>query len=243
MGGPVRSRVLILMAAVWVLVGADAEKPAPPEPTDAYDLREIEGWPVRVNKRFARDDPKQLDETLKLLSSQLYQITRVVPAAALNDLKTVTIWVERDEGHHPCMVYHPDADWLREHNMNPAKASCVEIANAERFLEWTKDQPWMVLHEMAHAYHHQFLPDGFGNQDVIDRFHQATVVEKRYDEVQHINGAIDCAYAACDVQEFFAECSEALFGTNDFYPFVRSELQTHDPDTHALLKRLWRVEN
>ena len=39
--------------------------------------------------------------------------------------------------------------------------------------------------------------------------------------------------------EYFAECSEAYFGTNDFYPFVRSELRRHDPDAAALLGRLW----
>ena len=29
--------------------------------------------------------------------------------------------------------------------------------------------------------------------------------------------------------EYFAELSEAYFGTNDFYPFVRGELQTTRP--------------
>ena len=38
------------------------------------------------------------------------------------------------------------------------------------------------------------------------------------------------------------EGTEALFGTNDFYPFVRSELKTHDPETHALLRKLWGVD-
>jgi hypothetical protein len=43
--------------------------------------------------------------------------------------------------------------------------------------------------------------------------------------------------------EYFAEQSEALFGTNDFFPFVRSELEQHDPRMFALLKRLWREES
>ena len=29
--------------------------------------------------------------------------------------------------------------------------------------------------------------------------------------------------------EYFAEASEAYFGTNDFFPFVRIELRRHDP--------------
>ena len=43
-------------------------------------------------------------------------------------------------------------------------------------------------------------------------------------------------------QEYFAESTEAFFGTNDFYPFVRSELQQHDPNMYQLLKKLWKVE-
>ena len=39
--------------------------------------------------------------------------------------------------------------------------------------------------------------------------------------------------------EYFAEATEAFFGTNDFYPFVRSELERHDPELFGLLKLLW----
>jgi hypothetical protein len=39
--------------------------------------------------------------------------------------------------------------------------------------------------------------------------------------------------------EYFAETTEAFFGTNDFYPFVRVELQDHDPPMYALLRQLW----
>jgi hypothetical protein len=39
--------------------------------------------------------------------------------------------------------------------------------------------------------------------------------------------------------EYFAEASEAWFGTNDFYPYVKSELEEHDPAIAALLGRVW----
>jgi hypothetical protein len=39
--------------------------------------------------------------------------------------------------------------------------------------------------------------------------------------------------------EYFAEATEAYFGTNDFYPYVRSELAAHDPAMFALLGKLW----
>jgi hypothetical protein len=39
--------------------------------------------------------------------------------------------------------------------------------------------------------------------------------------------------------EYFAEATEAFFGTNDFYPFVHSELRRHDEAMFRLLERLW----
>ena len=49
-------------------------------------------------------------------------------------------------------------------------------------------------------------------------------------------------YHPSNDQEYFAECTETFFQTNDFYPFVRSELQQPDPHTYQLLKKLWKVE-
>jgi hypothetical protein len=33
--------------------------------------------------------------------------------------------------------------------------------------------------------------------------------------------------------------SESYLGVNDFYPFVRAELEEHDPTTFALMKKIW----
>ena len=62
----------------------------------------------------------------------------------------------------------------------------------------------------------------------------------RYEEVAHISGAPRRHYALVNQMEWFAESSEALFGTNDFHPFVRSELREVDPEGAALVERLWR---
>jgi len=50
------------------------------------------------------------------------------------------------------------------------------------------------------------------------------------------------AYGANNPGEFFAENSEAFFGVNDFYPFVRAELKEYDPDTHRALAILWGID-
>ena len=40
-------------------------------------------------------------------------------------------------------------------------------------------------------------------------------------------------------KEYFAESTEAYFGVNDFYPFVRAELKEHDPTMFSLMETLW----
>jgi hypothetical protein len=216
-----------------------AEPEAPKfEPSERYETREIEGWPVRVHCGLLETEPELADRTLGLLRIQLYQITRVVPAEPLGKMRKIAIWVEEKEPHHPCMAYHPDAGWLREHDMNPDKARCVELANSRNFLRWTIDQPWMVLHELAHGYHHQFLNEGFDNPEVLAVYKQSRA-EKRYDAVLRINGKREKHYAATNQMECFAEATEAYFGTNDFFPYVRSELHEHDPALFELLEKLW----
>jgi hypothetical protein len=216
----------------------DAQSHRAFDPTDAYEAKKVEGWLVRVNKRLIADHQELADKSLELLKFQLYQITRMVLAPALEKIRSVPIWLELQDPLVTCMCYHPSPDWLTSHGLNPAKARCVEIGNARRFLEWEKTQPWMVLHELAHAYHDQFLPDGFDNADVQAAFESARD-QKLYDHVLRGNGHAEKAYAMTNQMEYFAECSEAFFGTNDFYPFVRAEFKEHDPGGYEVLSRAW----
>jgi hypothetical protein len=240
----VRPGLIVLAGAL--LIGLDRgdsrafDNPpdAPSEPTDRYETRPLEGWTILVNKRFLVDQPELADRTLTLLRFQLYQVARRLPAKAVESLRTIRIWVEEDEPHHPCMAYHPSAEWLKSHGMNPDKARCVEIADARKFLAWTFDQPWMVLHELAHGYHHQLLAGGFGNQEVKATFDRA-IEAGLYESVMRFGGKEEKAYATADPMEYFAEGTEAYFGTNDFYPFVRPELKRHDPALFTLLGKLW----
>ena len=134
------------------------------------------------------------------------------------------------------MCYHPSREWLTQNGFNPEKAGSIEVANAENFLTWTINQPWMVLHELVHGYHHLVL--GYDNKQVNEAYNQA-VKEGGYESVLHINGQKRRAYALNNDQEYFAETAEAYFGTNDFYPFVRSELKEHDPRMFELHEQLW----
>jgi hypothetical protein len=42
-------------------------------------------------------------------------------------------------------------------------------------------------------------------------------------------------------KEYFAECTEAFFGANDFFPYNTEELKKHDPEMFEVLKQVWGV--
>ncbi len=205
-------------------------------PTKEHRVERIEGFEIRVDPRL--DSRVVLRKaTLAELGHQLYAIRRKVPAAALARLRKVTIWVSWASKTR-CAAYHPSRVWLTRNQRNPDFAHGVEIGNPATFLAWTKQQPWMVLHELAHAYHDQVLDGGYQNpllRAALERCKKA----KLYDHVRHVNGQLVRHYALTNPMEFFAEASEAYFGTNDMFPFVRGELAAHDPKTFALLAKLW----
>ena len=223
---------------LWLALILPVPAPAKAGPPAGFEARDVRGWTVFVRLDLIRHRPGVAAEAMTILDFSLMQVARRLPAPAVARLREVRIWVEEDEPHHPCMAYHPDPGWLREHGMDPAKARCVEIANARRFVDWSLDQPWMTLHELAHAYHHRVLEGGFDNAEVRGAFDRA-MGAKLYDAVPGKGKDATRAYAATNPQEYFAEATEAYFGSNDFYPFVRVELRKHDPAAFALLGKLW----
>jgi hypothetical protein len=207
------------------------------EPTRDYDQRTIEQWTVRVSsKLLAQKD--LADRTLALLRVRLFEVNAALPAPALDKLRDTVIWVELDDPRFPGMCFHPSRRWLEGNGFNPDKAGGVEVGNAQHFLDWSREQPSMVLHELAHAYHHKVL--GGGDSDVRAAYERGRASGK-YDAVLRASGRTERHYALNNEEEFFAELSESYFGTNDFYPFVRAELRRHDPEGYDMIRRAWRI--
>jgi len=208
------------------------------QPLSAYQRRSICGFTVLVHREVLahRTD---LAEALRELTQQAEQMVKVVPTSALAYLRRVTIWLEWENRTNGAAEYHVSADWLRENGYNPMKAGSVEINNARNFVKWSRrEQPWMLLHELAHAYHHQVL--GYDSRLVTIAYRHA-MRRGLYNEVAYVRGGKLKAYAATNPQEYFAEVSEAYFGKNDFYPFVREELVRHDPVGYQMIERAWQV--
>ena len=213
-----------------------AEKTPWWKPTAAHRTAKIDGFEIRIDPRL--DRRKELrDRTLRELRHQFYAMQRKLPKRAIGKLQQVPIWLSW-RSKTTCAAYHPSKTWLTKNGYNPDFARCVEIGNAATFLAWTKQQPWMVLHELAHAYHHRFLDRGYKNR-ALRAAHARSKEAKLYDKVRHVNGREVRHYALTNPMEFFAEATEAYFGKNDMFPFVRGELQAHDPATFKLIGTLW----
>jgi hypothetical protein len=205
-------------------------------PTAAYRQETCHNFTVLINPELL-EHKEAADEAFKELKSQLAAINRVVRAERLAALQKVRIWMEWEKRKYGAAEYHVSEGWLKNNGYNPEKAGGIEIANAVNFVKWSRgEQPWMVLHELAHAYHHQVL--GERNADIEAAFQQA-VERKLYESVDYIHGGKRRAYALTNAKEYYAELSEAYFGKNDFYPFVRAELAKHDPVGYQLMEKTW----
>ncbi|MEM9481631.1 MAG: metallopeptidase [Verrucomicrobiota bacterium] len=203
------------------------------------ETQEIEGWAIEVDKRLLAGEHKALgDRALKMLQLQLGEIALMMPEQQLEALRKVVIRLDYDHGSLKSAQYHPSPQWLSQNGFDSALARKVHISYAPRFASrgHHATQPRVVLHELAHAYHHQVLR--FSHRPLKEAY-TAAVESGQYESVLHVNGHRTRHYALTNEKEYFAEGTEAYFGTNDFYPFVRSELKEHDPRLHELLVKIW----
>lgn len=109
----------------------------------------------------------------------------------------------------------------------------------------------VLLHELSHAFHNKFCPNGFDCAEIEQLFRTA-MKANIYHKV-HVHGSQGkdgrlCKHYACtNSMEFWAELSVAyhwkLDGVteyNKWYPFNNSQLHFHDPETWAVLDKYWK---
>lgn len=206
----------------------------PPKTRREYERQTMNGWTVHVERALLEEHAELAREAVATLDQKLEEASRVVPEDKLPYLRAVPIWVSLDNGKGA--AHHPSRQWLVDHGKNPEMAGAVEIKNARNFVQWIEHQPMMVVHELAHAYHHGHL--GHGAEEVRSAYRQARD-SGLYDEVPYWSGKVKKAYAMNNHKEYFAELTEAYFGENDFYPFTRDELAEHDPVGYRMIESVW----
>lgn len=201
--------------------------------------KQIEGWTIAVDPLLlSKEHAKVGQQVLDALANHLQRVKFIVPKERVVDLQKLRIWVEWKNPKLSNMQYHPSQAWLKAHGHDPRFAKHVHIPAARKLLErrvWAK-HPYCVLHELAHAYHDQVL--SFDQADIIETYNSAKK-KGLYEKVLAHTGRQVRHYGLNNNKEYFAESTEAYFGVNDFYPFVRAELKQHDPDMYALLVKIW----
>ena len=212
-----------------------SKKPAFYDPIE----KEIEGWTIKVEPKLLEPENKEVaDQALKALANHLQRVKYIVPPKRVEELQALPIWLELHNTELGNMQYHPDRGWLLAHGHDPRLVKHVHLPRAKNLYSpgmWAK-HPYVVLHELAHSYHDQKL--SFDHPEVIGAYKEAK--EKGiYEKVLLYTGRKVRHYGMNNHKEYFAEATEAYFGVNDFYPFVRAELKEHDPRMFSLLEKLW----
>lgn len=232
-------RRFISLAVCWFLVASVSAADDVPASPASHTERNIEGWTVKIDDRLLSTEHASLGERgLKILAKRLDDIRSVVADTKLQRLQQVTIWIDLTHGELKSAQYHPDSQWLKDHGYSEQLAKAVHIPDARYFFDsrHQNQQPWALLHELAHAYHDQILD--FENPKIKTAW-QRFKDSGRYNLVDHIDGKPRPHYALTNQMEFFAEMSESYFGMNDFFPFNRAELQKEEPEIYQLLREIW----
>jgi hypothetical protein len=225
--------VLVLLSVPQGLRAADAPKPT------SHTVRKIEGWSVRIDDRLLQPPNDELGtRAIRFLEGKLSDIKTVVPADKLHALQSVTIVLDLTHGKLVPMQYHPDRGWLKANGYSEDLVKCVHLPRAADLptKRNVAEQPWVILHELAHAYHDQVL--GF-DEPRIKAVYEKYKKSGHGDRTLLHNGERVRHYALTDHKEFFAEMTEAYFGVNDFFPFNRAELKEAEPEIYELMVQVW----
>ena len=228
---PITCICLLTFASAFFPLQATAET------ADRID-KNIEGWRVSVDPEILSAENAEIgQEALKALANHLQRVRYIVPAERVRQLQKLPIWIDWNHklGN---MQYHPSRGWLEENGHDPRLVKHVHVPRAKQLLspsQWAK-HPYVILHELAHAYHDQVM--GFDQPEVITAF-EAAKSAGLYEDVLLFTGRRVKHYALTNHKEYFAESTEAYFGVNDFFPFVRAELKEYDPRTYQLMQDVW----
>jgi hypothetical protein len=229
-----------LLLAFLLCASAPARAAEPPKPT-SHTVKKIEGWTVRVDDRLLKGPDAELGaRALRFLENKLSDIKVAVPEDKVKKLQAVTIVLDLTHGNLVPMQYHPDAGWLKANGYSTDLARCVHLPRAADLVTRRNivEQPWVILHELAHAYHDQVL--GFDEPRIKEAYEKYKKSGHGEKTLLH-DGRRVKHYALTDHKEFFAEMTESYFGTNDFFPFNRAELKESEPEIYQLMVDVWEA--
>jgi hypothetical protein len=201
---------------------------------DDYERKNIRSFPVYVAPEFNKHDPLLLEQCLQVLESNAKRIQEVLPPAAWKKISGVPIWLEYERDKSYGGAYFGSQEWLIANGLSGAKAKSIQFQRSLAVMVGSVQNP--LMHEIAHAYHDLVLTSFY---EPIFAAYRSAQLSGRYNAVRHSSGRFEIAYAMKNHREFFAELSEAYFGTSDFFPFTREDLKEFDPASYRAISNAW----
>ncbi len=221
------------------------------DPDEEYHRHEILGFTVHISAEDMNDRPEMAEAALWMTRSKLQRIIEVVPLNKVKLLRTVEIWINDnyDESDELC-------GWAcYVHNQHHGTSEFLNERQGEiiiRDLDFLIESAWCCshgtyLHEMAHAYHNQFLEDGYDNQRISDEY------EKARDSGDYDNNRVLYPwwddqyrkhYGMTDDREFFATMTETYFlGAYPTFPHNVRDLYDNNRSVYQLIVDAWLSDN
>ena len=239
--------VCLIVCLVCSQAGAEdrpAKKPATqPATEDRFEIRNVEGWTVYVNRDVPKQHAEPWAKTLEHLRWELYQIKLAAPASAVSNMQeNNAIWIEYKE--QVSLSYHPSRNWLLGRGYKiPRDPESFMSLSVKSHVGDSYRHPFVVFHELAHGYDFHFIGKGrrYGNDEAQANY-ERMMKGGKYEKVQIWHGRRGSHYGRSNRMEYWAESTEAYFAVNDIYPFVRAELREHDPQMARLVERYWGVD-
>jgi hypothetical protein len=204
----------------------------------------IAGFQVLFSPALLRDEASSV-RVRQIMHDRLDDVARLVPPAALQHLRRVRLWLNVDPSGFSGAFYATWPSNLHDERargygeVHGAMYQSAVFPSIIQLIEITDSlkAPMVVLHELAHAYHHQVI----GSENIeIKQTYEAAKAKGLYRNVSYPNGAVvPVGYAMSNEWEYFAVLTETYFGRNHHAPFDAGELKSYDPDGFRLIERAW----
>jgi hypothetical protein len=246
-------RVVLLLSGWLVSLSlCPAQRPERKPVTESlqdYRQEKVDGFTVYFHHEiFTHDNAHREQRYLGDFRNLINELNLTFTPEQRQKLQAVTIWVEWDQtdpkNERAIAVYrHGAPEVLEFHGILPEKAYSVNVLSMKKTVNERRGQipnpANVMLHEFAHAYHHQAL--GSDLPDIKHAYDQA-MARNLYDRVKVFWGKEthrEKAYATTNPSEYFAELSEAYLLRNDYFPYTREDLEKHDPIGYQLMVKAW----
>ncbi len=199
-----------------------------------YRRKDILSFPVYIAPEFDKHDRSVVEQCLQFLEASAKRMQDVIPSTAWKKISGTPIWLEYEADKPHVGAYFGAPEVLAANGVAVAKARSIQFYSSLAVMAGSARNP--LLHEIAHAYHDRVLSYAY---DPVLAAYRSAQLNGRYDGVRRPSGRVEQAYAMTDHREFFAELSEAYFGTVDYFPFTREDLREFDPSSYRVIANAW----